>query len=280
MVVLVQEAWSDRDDASLAALRIAVGRDDLAGALFAIDDADTDDCHRCDDLLNEWATTLGASLDRADLGQCAVAMRELLARELRFRGDVQDYYCPENVRLSTVMKQRKGMPILLAAVWMEVGRRAGLEMHGIGMPGHFIARVGGAAGPLVDPFSGGCELSVKQCAHIVGRVSNSALPWHDAYLEPVECGAIIDRVLRNVMHVQRRAKDTVGLYRAAVFHAGLRPDEPEPQLLHACLAEEIGAFRLAERLYRHVAETFAGQREAVVARRRVAKVRRRVLLMH
>jgi len=148
------------------------------------------------------------------------------------------------------------------------------------MPGHFIARVGGKRGTLVDPFSGGSPLTIKQCARIVGSLSNSTLPWQDEYLDPVCCGAIAERVLRNLMNAYRRLGDQLGLYRVAVFHAALRPDDPEARLLHACMAEEIGAFRLAARLYRDITRRFEGRREAIAAGRRLGKVKARVCGLH
>ena len=178
------------------------------------------------------------------------------------------------------MQRRRGMPIVLCTVWIEVGHRAGVPMHGIGMPGHFIARVGGVDGLLVDPFSGGCRITVKQCAHLVDKLSNAALPWSDEYLQPVACDAIVERVLRNLANAHKRQEDLPALFRISRFHASLRPEQPEPLLMHACVADQLGAFQLAARLYDQVCQRFPEARERRVAARRRDQAVRRASRLH
>src|SRR5262245_50935344 len=82
---------------------------------------------------------------------------------LGFRGDQRDYYDPRNSYLNEVLDRRVGIPITLSAVAMAVGARAGLEVVGVGLPGHFVAkaverRAGGVSPPrevIFDPFHGG-----------------------------------------------------------------------------------------------------------------------------
>src|SRR5438552_9903098 len=87
-------------------------------------------------------------------------MRAYLFETLGFRGNTRDYGDPENSFLDSVLERRVGIPISLAVVVMEVGRRIGAPVHGVGMPGHFLvmaaAREGGRGGPflcavLLDP---------------------------------------------------------------------------------------------------------------------------------
>ena len=79
----------------------------------------------------------------------------------RFRANTADYYDPKNSFLHHVVEARRGLPILLSVVWMEVGRRAGAFTAGVGLPGHFVVRVGTRGGVLVDPFAGGRLVSVE-----------------------------------------------------------------------------------------------------------------------
>ncbi len=176
--------------------------------------------------------------------------------------------------------RRETPPIMLSSVWIEVGRRAGIEIDGIGMPGHFVARVGGRDGSLVDPFSGGCKLTLKQCQRIVWKLSNQALPWSDEYLRAVECDAIVERVLRNLMHVLRRCSDKLAMFKVARFHTALRPGQPEPLLLQACLAEQIGAHRYAMQLYDQVTARYPTSGEGRTAQRRRAKLVRTARSVH
>ena len=67
-----------------------------------------------------------------------------------FRGNESDYSDPRNSFLDDVLDRHLGIPITLSVVMLEVGRRCGLQLHGVGMPGHFL--VGGGAGRVVRPL--------------------------------------------------------------------------------------------------------------------------------
>ena len=82
-------------------------------------------------------------------------LAELLFDELGFEGERDDYYNPYNSYLDKVMIRRKGIPISLSVLTMAVGERAGMEVEGVGFPGHFLVRVGGPEGVYQDPFHGG-----------------------------------------------------------------------------------------------------------------------------
>ncbi len=77
------------------------------------------------------------------------ALCEFIASE-GFAGERGDYYDLDNSRLDRLLEQRRGIPITLALVYIEIGRAAGLAMHGIGFPGHFLVR---ASRTLIDPFA-------------------------------------------------------------------------------------------------------------------------------
>ncbi|HWN13521.1 MAG TPA: transglutaminase-like domain-containing protein, partial [Candidatus Dormibacteraeota bacterium] len=83
-------------------------------------------------------------------------LREFLFEEQGFAGDRGDYFDPRNSYLNHVLDRRLGIPITLSLVLIEVGRRLGLDMEGVGLPGHFITgiRIGGEH-VLLDPFNRG-----------------------------------------------------------------------------------------------------------------------------
>lgn len=93
----------------------------------------------------------------ADEGRAVEALNRYLFDDLGFGGDRSHYYDPRNSFLNRVVERRAGIPLTLSIVYMEVGRRAGLHVKGVGMPGHFIVRARGPrddAAVLVDPFAG------------------------------------------------------------------------------------------------------------------------------
>lgn len=104
-----------------------------------------------------------AELDR--LAEGVTDLKGLLHRlfvEERFTGNAGDYYDPRNSLLPHVLTRRTGIPITLAVVCMEVGRRAGVPIEGVGMPGHFLVRPVGSE-ILLDVFDGGAELTPAAC---------------------------------------------------------------------------------------------------------------------
>lgn len=94
-----------------------------------------------------------------------------LARDLRLRGNEQEYYLCANSLLPKVIQTRVGIPISLVLVYMLVGQRAGLAIEGLGFPGHFFARFGEV---IFDPFHGGRRVSLAECA-AAGQVQEVTL---------------------------------------------------------------------------------------------------------
>jgi regulator of sirC expression with transglutaminase-like and TPR domain len=91
------------------------------------------------------------------------ALRDLLARRHGFSGDREEYDHPDNSMLDLVLERRKGLPILLSTVYVEVARRAGIAVAGVGLPGHFVVAHFGQTPPLLfDPFGDGALLEPRQ----------------------------------------------------------------------------------------------------------------------
>src|SRR5262245_29413554 len=107
-------------------------------------------------LLDDLGRT-GAARVALNPGAGVEAFNEFLFEEKHFRGNQTAYYDPHNSFLHDVLDRRVGIPITLSIVYMEVGARAGLQIQGVGMPGHFIVRareVGSLEASLIDPFEG------------------------------------------------------------------------------------------------------------------------------
>ena len=183
-----------------------------------------------------------------------------------FRRD--DYKTVESSHLSRVLERRRGLPILLAAVWMMVGRRVGIPVEGIGMPLHFLARV---AGELVDPFGGGELLGVEECQAKLRELSSASITWRDELLAPVTPAQLHERVLRNLVRGYEQTHDGEGAYRTMRFLAALRPDEADHPLAVGLLAEALGEPRLARESYRELLFRFPGTNAARVAEERLGK---------
>ena len=267
----VSALWTSEDDLCVRRLQSAMGNEDLLSALLAIERAPEQRAQEVRAQLLVWAKGVREVLSDDTKGPAALmaGVRGVLADTADFRGDACDYYAPHNSVLSTVIERRRGQPILLASVWIIVARMADLAITGVGLPGHFIVRVGGEQGVLADPFNAGRPLTEMDCAEIVSELSGGALPWEPNYLTPANTRAICERVLRNIANASRRAKDWPAMYWAVRVLAEVREDDVGAALLHARMAEQLGAVSHARRLYERIVERFTGSSEATVATRRL-----------
>ncbi|MFE1250944.1 tetratricopeptide repeat protein [Streptomyces sp. NPDC058735] len=127
----------------------------------------------------------------------AVALRELLGDRMGFHGTPADYRRLESSLLHQVLARRRGLPILLSVVWMEVARRAGAPVYGVALPGHFVVGFGPDEGQvLADPFDGGRVLSGSDAELLVTGATGT--PLDAAMLRPAAPLDVVLRVLNNV----------------------------------------------------------------------------------
>lgn len=123
-----------------------------------------------------------------------------------FEGNADDYYALDNSLIDRVLQRRLGIPITLSIVAMEVGRRVGVPMVGIGMPGHFLVRE--ARGErYADPFNGGVVLAADDCRDLFHRLHGPAARWDQRHLAPASRRAIVVRVLTNIKGTARQQGD-------------------------------------------------------------------------
>lgn len=132
-------------------------------------------------------------------------LREYLFEEQGFAGNSEAYYDPRNSYLNEVLDRRLGIPITLSLVLIEVGRRLGLPMEGIGLPGHFItgARVGGEH-VLLDPFNGGTILTGEACGELVARALGRHVEITAEQFVPVTKRQFLTRMLANLKGIYWR----------------------------------------------------------------------------
>ena len=136
-------------------------------------------------------------------------LSEYLFDEVGFRGNTDDYYDARNSYLNDVLSRRVGIPITLSLVYIEVGKRLGIPILGIGMPGHFLARHQDLDDLFIDPFNGGVLLSETECAARLNEVAQSQIEWDPGYLAPISNREFIARMLGNLKAVHLGQKDYV-----------------------------------------------------------------------
>jgi regulator of sirC expression with transglutaminase-like and TPR domain len=149
-------------------------------------------------------------------------LRTHLFDDLGFRGNGRDYGDPENSFLDAVVERRLGIPITLSVLMMELGRRLGVPIHGVGMPGHFLVMDGTRDGVWCDPFHGGALYDSEGCRRMFARVHGNARGFSRALLVPTDSRAIVSRMLAN-LEGSRLAVDPVAMSWLCDLHLRL-PD--------------------------------------------------------
>jgi regulator of sirC expression with transglutaminase-like and TPR domain len=138
------------------------------------------------------------------------ALRHLLFDRLGFAGDRATYYAAENSLLPCVLDRRLGIPLSLSLLTIEVGRRRGIAVEGIGMPGHYLVRPAGDIECFIDVYDGGRVLDVEGCRALFERVQ-TGVPWDEKLLRPDAPWARIARTLGNLAGAYRRAGEREAL---------------------------------------------------------------------
>lgn len=145
------------------------------------------------------------------------ALNQFFFHDLSFGGNVNDYYDPDNSYLSAVLRTRRGIPISLAVLWMELAQGLGLHARGVSFPGHFMLKVTLPKGQVViDPFTGKSlsreELSerLEPYKRSSGLVGDFDVPL-GLYLQPAMPREIVGRMLRNLKEIHRTQEDWVRL---------------------------------------------------------------------
>ncbi|MCX3061000.1 transglutaminase-like domain-containing protein [Streptomyces beihaiensis] len=159
----------------------------------------------------------------------ARALAELLGARLGFHGAAVDYQRLESSLLHEVVRRRRGLPILLSVVWMEVARRAGAPVYGVALPGHFVVGFGNPEAAahepvLADPFGGGRLLTGADAELLVVGATGAALD--PSMLRPAGVLDIVARILNNIRAwaAARPERSDVALW--AVELALLLPSHP------------------------------------------------------
>lgn len=150
--------------------------------------------------------------DEAALGKLRL-LTHFFYKDLGFRGNVNDYYEPENSFISSVLRTRAGIPISLAVLWLELAQAIGLKAQGVSFPGHFLVKVSLPAGlAVLDPMSGE-SFSREALEEMLAPFRlRSGLRDHQEtpltlYLQSAPARDILVRMLRNLKEIYQQQGD-------------------------------------------------------------------------
>src|SRR6185312_11833360 len=147
--------------------------------------------------------------DPSDPAQCIAALNCVLFDEEMFRGNTADYYNPRNSFINDVLDRRLGIPITLALLYMEVGRRAGFQLFGVGMPGHFMLKHYDIDGRsfFIDAFERGSVLSEDDCKRKIESIHAGQITLRPEFLLIVTRRQMLTRMLNNLRTIYLSRRD-------------------------------------------------------------------------
>ena len=139
----------------------------------------------------------------------AAGVSRYLFDELGFTGNREAYYDWRNSCLDRVIETRTGIPISLSVLMIEVARRLGVGLVGVGMPAHFLVRPADDENMFFDPFDGGKQLDRAGARELFETITRGQAPWSESHLDPTPNRAIVIRMLNNLKAVFARRSDEV-----------------------------------------------------------------------
>ncbi len=227
-------------------VRVTGGNDDavdLVHAALLLEKLDNDevdvDAYRAevDGMARKVAATLPKDAD--ETGKLA-ALEKFLFTERGFHGSRGDYYNRANSHLSEVIDDREGLPITLSVLYLELARRLGVKVEGVGLPGHFVARHVPARGEpeLIDVYEGAKRMTKKEALALASAYTGE--PADEQALAPVSKRVILVRMLHNLLNVARGERDPAGMLRYLDALVALEPDSAQDRGLRALVRAQSG----------------------------------------
>ena len=185
-------------------------------------------------------------VDANDADRLAM-LDQVLFSELGFHGSRGDYYNRSNSYVNEVLDDREGIPITLAVVYMELAKRLGVELHGIGFPGHFLVRFDATDGDSewIDVFERGKRLTRENLAGRLLKQTGESL--NDSHLETSTSSEILSRMLNNLLTIAIQEKDAQSMLRYLDAMLAIRPDSARSHFLRMLTARQLNASEIAKR---------------------------------
>jgi regulator of sirC expression with transglutaminase-like and TPR domain len=208
-------------------------------------------------------------------------LNRILFKQEKFKGNRHNYYEPDNSYLNRVMDRKTGIPITLSLIYTEVSRLAGLNIYGIGMPGHFIAALHHETGRiLIDPFNKGDILSEETCRKMVGDRLGPRAAFQARWLKPVTSKEIVMRMLRNLKAIYLYLENNAKAFEMLHWLLILDPDAPKERLERGLQYEAMGNTDRAVRDFERYLELRPDAADYGLIRSRIENLKTKTTWVH
>ena len=157
------------------------------------------------DLAREGAAQVNGGADTIEKVQL---LSDFLFAQKGFDGNRDQFADPRNSFLNEVLERRRGIPITLSVVYIEVGRQLGLNLFGVGFPAHFLVKAVDERGELIiDPFNAGMILGLDEIRARLAKIYGQPVDLNPAMLKAVGAREILTRMLRNLKNIYASGSD-------------------------------------------------------------------------
>ena len=207
------------------------------------------------------------------------ALNRFLFVEQRFTGNHEHYEDPSNSLLPDVLERRTGLPILLCLVYLEVGRRLGLPVEGIGFPGHFLVRWRGKDDVLIDAFNGRIVSDEAATALLREALGHDAV-WSRAELKAISAHAFLVRLLSNLKRHFAMAKEFESALACCERLLQLCPGSPEEIRDRGLVYEQLECWSAARADLEQFLELAPKHPSAKSVRARLESVEQKTTQLH
>lgn len=183
----------------------------------------------------------------AEISDAIIALNEVLFDEEGFHGNREDYYDPRNSFLNDVLERKTGIPITLAVVYMEVARRTGFPLFGVGMPGHFLLKHYDADGReiFIDAFNAGRIMTAEDCQQRLNEIYAGQVSLQPHFLMSVTRRQILTRMLNNLRGIYLTGRNLNQALAVVDLLLAIYPRSPEDVRQRAGLRYSVGQLRAA-----------------------------------
>lgn len=138
------------------------------------------------------------------------AINTVLFKEMGYQGNRDDYYDPRNSFLNEVIERRRGIPITLSVLYIEVARRIGLSLQGVGFPGHFLIKYDdGKEEIIIDAFNSGEVLTQEDLEKLLQQLYGGKPAFDPAYVSAITKRQILQRMLNNLKNIYLQSNQYV-----------------------------------------------------------------------
>jgi len=197
-------------------------------------------------VLNQWSSSLKKESTRKPALSRLDLLNNLLFEKMQFSGNIDNYYDPKNSFLNDVIDSRKGIPISLSVIYLELAWNLGLDATGIGFPGHFLVRINDHGKMVyVDAFYRGRVMTTADCMEFWNDISEGELEFQESFLSSMNKQQILIRMLRNLKSIYLEQKSYRKLIRVMDKLVVLNPRLPEEIRDRGIIYYQMQAYRLA-----------------------------------